>query len=334
MKDKLKDKLRPLYRWFRNRYDLYVNFYLDLVAFKKYATIFKCKDLLQKETDLILNYHGLEKGMLHLDMKPRFAKSRIITLHKILKDQLIVNNADRSQIKVGYQLMCKYYEIHVSQKIPINDYFTTKQYGFYKEVLGENYNVNFEGTYNFSKEAFYGNIEDLNFYDFANSRKSIRNFTGAFVDLGRVKKAVELANTSPSVCNRQATNVYLIEDENKVNELINIQGGFKGFEKDVRQILVVTNNRKFYYTIGERNQFYIDGGIYLMNLLYSLHFNKIACCPANWGKCYKDENRALELLGISRSEKIMCLIVVGEAKESFKTTLSLRRPIKENFKVI
>ncbi|MDM1094745.1 nitroreductase family protein [Myroides odoratimimus] len=332
--DKIKDVLRPYYRWYKDRYDLLLNYFVDLKNFKKYAVLFERKDLFQKETDLILNYHGLEKGMLHSEMKARFAQNRVLVLHELLKEEELNCNVKRSQIKVGYQLMCKYYEIHKEKNINIDDFFTEEQYQFYKKILGSNYNVDFEGVYSFNKSLFYNDVTKLDFSRFAYSRKSIRNYTGEKISIDRIEKVIELANTSPSVCNRQASNIYLVEDADKVNKLLQLQGGFRGFDKDVKQLLVVTNDRKYYYTVGERNQLYIDGGIYLMNLLYALHYYKIGNCPANWGKCYGDENKAISLLKISKSEKIICLIVIGEAKESFRTTLSLRRPINENFKII
>ena len=66
-----------------------------------------------------------------------------------------------------------------------------------------------------------------------------------------------------------------------------------------------------------------------MNLLYALHYLQIANCPANWGKTKKDEDKLKPWIDIPESEKIICLIPIGEATESFNTTLSKRRPIEE-----
>src|SRR5690606_15486267 len=134
--------------------------------------------------------------------------------------------------------------------------------------------------------------------------------------------------------NRQAAKVKLIEDKNKIQEILKIQGGFNGFIESVNQLLILTIDRQYFYTVGERNQFYIDGGIYLMNLLYSLHIYEIAACPANWGKDIESENELNKIVQIPKSEKIMCLIPIGRANATIATTLSYRRSAEEVLTVI
>lgn len=340
--DRIKKIIRPLYLWYFNfsgtkigkRWYLISNFYNDYRLYKKYATAFSKKDLKNKEADLILNYHSLEKGMLFKNMKLGFAKNRIQNLHKILNDKDILENVHRSQIKVGYQVICKYYELHQEKGLEISDFYTKAQYDFYKTALENHYTDCFSGIYSWKKEEFYKDVQTKGFESFAKSRQSIRNFTGELISHDRLIKAIEIANTAPSVCNRQASNVYLIEDKNKIDEILAVQGGFVGYTENVSQLLIVTNDRKYYYTVGERNQFYIDGGLYLLNLLYALHYMKIANCPANWGKTAKDEKKLLPFIQIPESEKIICLIPIGEATESFNTTLSKRRPAEETMIIL
>lgn len=342
MMERIKKRLRPFYLWYFNfsstklgkRINLISNFVYDYKLYKKYATAFSKVDLKNKEADLILNYHSLEKGMLFEKMKSGFAKFRILNLHKILNDKEIINNINRSQIKVGYQVMCKYYELHKEKGLDISDLYTEEQYLFYKRLLSENYSECFSGINKWTKEEFYKDVTKKRFIDFANSRQSIRSFTGRKIPYDKLNKAIEIANTAPSVCNRQATNIYLIENKDKIDEILKVQGGFNGYTENVNQLLIVTNDRKYYYTVGERNQFYIDGGLYLMNLLYALHYLEIANCPANWGKTKKDEKQLKPIIDFAESEKIICLIPIGEATESFNTTLSKRRPIEETLIII
>lgn len=340
--EKIKRIVRPLYKWFFNfrtnpigkRRELILNFIYDYRLYKKYATVFSKKDIKNKEADLILNYHSLEKGMLFENMKMGFAKQRIQNLHKILGDKDVIKNISRSQIKVGYQVMCKYYELHLEKGFDISEFYTVQQYNCYKEDLKNSYCKNFSGIYKWEKEDFYKNVKEKGFYDFAISRQSIRNFTGNKIPHEQIKEVIKIANTAPSVCNRQASNVYLIEDKIKIDRLLNIQGGFEGYLENVNQLLIVTNDRKYYYTIGERNQFYIDGGIYLLNLLYALHFMKVANCPANWGKTMTAEKKLNAVISIPESEKIICMIPIGEAVQNFNTTLSQRRPVEETLMVL
>lgn len=335
--EKIKSKLRPIYlpiiSYVMTYINMVVNFYIDYKLYNKYSIVFRKNNFLNKEAALILDYHSIEKGMLFKEMKCGFAPYRIKKLHKALQDPEIIENVSRSQVKVAYQIMCKYYELHKNKNYEIEDIFSKEQYEKYKSILNNNYSSSFEGILNWTKEKFYKhNSED--FFHFAKSRKSVREFTGNIISHKILENVVELANTAPSVCNRQASNVYLLEDKILIDNVLKIQGGFNGYTENVNQLLIVTNDRKFYYTVGERNQLYIDGGVYLMNLLYSLHFYRVGNCPANWGKTTKDEQKLKNFITIPESQKIICMIPIGEIKNSFRTTLSKRRPAKENFKLL
>lgn len=306
----------------------------DYRLYRRYSIVFSQTDIKNKEAYIILQYHSLEKGMLYPDMKPGFAKNRIQNLHKSLKDPDVIKHVnDRNQIKVAYQVICKYYELHQDLGYNIEHLYNIRDYKFYKSVLDVQYDSCFNGSLSWTKDDFF-KANNLNFSEFAHSRKSTREFTGERVSLTTIQNVIKLSNTAPSVCNRQASSVYLIEDKIKIDQILKIQGGFKGYSQNVNQLLILTNDRKYYYTVGERNQFYIDGGIYLMNLLYALHFYKVGNCPANWAKTHKHESMMSEIISIPYSEQIICVIPIGQLPDNFKTTLSKRREFSENLIVL
>ena len=74
---------------------------------------------------------------------------------------------------------------------------------------------------------------------------------------------------------------------------------------------------------------YIDAGIYLMNLLYSLHYHKIAACPLNWYATVEEDQQLHDLLSIPESQKIVAIIACGNAKENLKLVNSNRLSIEE-----
>ncbi|NCP83569.1 MAG: nitroreductase [Flavobacteriaceae bacterium CG18_big_fil_WC_8_21_14_2_50_34_36] len=336
--EKIKIFLRPFYvpivnyknLSFYKNLELISNFFEDYLLFKKYSIVFSKKDIKNKEADLILHYHSLEKGMLFKKMKSGFAKHRIKNLHIMLRDLEIINNVHRDQIKTSYQVMCEYYELHQKENYDISDIYTDEQYNTYKNILNNFYSSDFSGKINWTRDSFYNDVR-ADFYNFAHSRKSVRDFTGEKIEITILQNVIDLANTAPSVCNRQASNVYLLEDKEKIEAVLKIQAGFAGYMDNVSQLLILTNDRKYYYTVGERNQFYIDGGAYLMNLLYALHYYKIGNCPANWGKTKSDDNLVRKIIDIPESEKIICMLPIGILKDDFRTTLSLRRNHSENF---
>src|SRR5690606_23152462 len=223
----IKKIIKPLYIWLISSrliklIRLFNNFSKDLILYKRYSLTFRNKDLENKEADLILNYHSLEKGMLFKKMKKGFARNRIKNLHIILNDPDIILNIKRSQITVGYQVMAQYYELHQNENYNIEDIYTYEQYLNYKSILHSKYDINFNGVINWEKEKFYKDSTS-NFLNFARSRKSVREFTGELISHDILIKVVELANTAPSVCNRQASKVYLEQDKVKIDQLLKIQ---------------------------------------------------------------------------------------------------------------
>lgn len=164
--ERVKKLLRPFYVWifdiegtlFYKKLYLFLNYIEDWRLYKKYSIVFHKKDFKNKEADLILNYHSLEKGMLFSEMKNSFAPHRITKLHEILRDEEIVAKSNLSQVKVGYQVMCKYYELHESKGFDIAAIFTKEQYQFYKNILSENYKTEFNGVLNWSKTKFFKTI--------------------------------------------------------------------------------------------------------------------------------------------------------------------------------
>ena len=314
------------------RIKLVLNYIYDCMLYAKHSTVFSKETFAKKEAELILQYHGLEKGMLFDPMKPRFAVNRINKIITLLNDEEIKSRVNLSQVFTGYMVAIEYYNLHKKQGIDISDYYTEENYLSFRKIVSK---VNREfnsGKIELNIKDLY--VEDQNFSDFANSRKSIRNYTGELIPLSTIEKVIALANTSPSVCNRQGTRVKLVENKKLIEKILEIQGGFTGYIENVHQLLILTVDRQYFYTIGERNQFYIDGGIYLMNLLYALHFYKIAACPANWGKDIQAEKKLNKYISIPESEKIICMIPIGISDENICVTLSKRRDVNEVLGII
>lgn len=316
----------------KNFAKLSYNYVVDFNKFYRESTVFTVDNLEKKESLIILHYHAIEKGFLYENPKPRFGIYRIEMLHSLLNDPQVINAKGRSQISVAYRVLCQYYELHVNKGVSIEDFFSKKQYEKYLSILGETYSNEFRGAISFQLNDFYKNNNE-NFHTFSHSRKSIRTFTGEKVPIETIKDAIRLALNAPSVCNRQASKVYLLEDKAVIDKVLAVQGGMRGYSEKVAQLLILTTDRSYFFSVGERNQLFIDGGIFLMNLLYALHFYRIANCPANWGKTVDEDKIVSKYVAIPESEKIICMIPIGVATDNFKVCLSQRRSIDEVLKL-
>src|SRR5690554_7770546 len=82
---------------FRNLFYLVTNTLADFKLYYRYSTLFRLDSIKKQEALLILDYHSIEKGMLYLDMKPRFAQNRVERIHKHLKSKRLLQNLQRDR---------------------------------------------------------------------------------------------------------------------------------------------------------------------------------------------------------------------------------------------
>jgi nitroreductase len=303
--------------------------FIDFLKYVKYSGVFKKNSINKIEASIILDYHSLEKGMLHKEIRFKFGKLKIVNLLRLLKKNEIIHNIKNSQLNAAAASLRNYFDIHVKNNIDISEFFTNEDY----EFLLENYQTACSSVVSFKKDDFF-NENKSGFMSFSNSRKSVREYTGEKVPVEHINKAIDIAKNAPSVCNRQPNQVFLIENKTKVDKILKVQGGLTGYTDKIVQLLVLVGDRNYFYTSGERNQLFIDGGIFLMNLLYALHYYKIAACPAHWALNNSHNKRIKKIIGLSNSQQVISLIAIGYPSEDFKTCKSKRRENNEVLKVI
>ena len=145
----------------------------------------------------------------------------------------------------------------------------------------------------------------------------------------KLKASLSLAMNAPSTCNRQSQRSHLLQSEDSKKAVLSIQTGNRGFGEIADQFVLVTSDLRDWPGIHQRNAPYVDGGIFVMNLLYSLHYNGIATCTLN---LYLNEEKTLILhdkLQIPKNEVPIALIAVGIPPEKFDLALSCRRQAEE-----
>ena len=316
------------FRNFIYRRTLRRDFLTDYKLYKKHSSVFKKNTYNKIESEITLRYHSLEKGFLYNPIKYRFAKTRVIELISYIKLVEVTNHINEVQIQSAILNLCKYYEIHIENGVNISDYYSQADYDSFKKKLLVDYQ-----TVSCHTASDYFKFRQSSFDLFSVSRHSVRNFSGEKISVEVIQNVVDLANHAPSVCNRQGVFVNLIENKNIIDQILEIHGGLKGYSEKISQLIILTSDRNYFYSVGERHQLYIDGGIYLMNLLYALHYYEITACPAHWGMPNEYDFKVQEIVGLNESEKIICLIAIGKPNKSFKTTLSLRRTHKENLRI-
>ena len=161
------------------------------------------------------------------------------------------------------------------------------------------------------------------------SRHSVRDFSQRPVNRKVILSAVQLAQRSPSVCNRQPWRVYIVQSEKKKKEVLSFQNGNSGFGHSASAVLLVTVPLKSFHGPFERNEAFVDGGIFSMSLIWALHALGLGSCALNWCASKKRDNGVRAALGVPKDEVVIMMIAVGHLKEQFSVARSPRRPVEE-----
>lgn len=168
------------------------------------------------------------------------------------------------------------------------------------------------------------------FLEFFMSRHSVRQFSDRPIDIEDIEKAVKLAMKAPSACNRQSCKAYFYKDKDVNKELGNLIAGNTGFDGEVQNYIVVTSDMSAFYDPFERNQVYVDGGIFTMALVEALHYYGIASCILQNGE-YKERNLKFKEIckNIPENEKIVLFIAIGYYKDNFTYAVSHRKNLED-----
>lgn len=160
------------------------------------------------------------------------------------------------------------------------------------------------------------------------SRHSVRDFSPAEVSPLLIQEAIGMAARSPSVCNRQPWNVRIFSGQ-AGKRLLAHQNGNSGFGAHVPVVALVTVDARMFGGVGERNQGWIEGGIFASSLVWALHGLGVSTCMLNMSRT----NRALEGLreefSVANHELIIMLIALGYSANEHRVARSPRRSTNE-----
>lgn len=166
------------------------------------------------------------------------------------------------------------------------------------------------------------------------TRSSLRMFDGGNLPLEDVQKLVAMAQSAPSQCNRQSTQVHLYQDRESIDKLLALQGGARGFSQNVGNLFVVSSEVAAWGGSGQRSQPYVDGALFAMCLILACHSRGIAACPLNLAVSNVIERKIKAVGGIKPGERLIMMIAFGQALgEPLRVAVSPRRDLNEVLKL-
>ena len=285
----------------------------------------KSKEML--EAEMIFYYHKIEKGMSMPNPRPKFGVKSIDHLVKIL--QIYIEEFGVTETaEITFKCLNEYVSFNEKFEVDL---------GVLKTEIDKLNQLNWNnkiiaGAKEIKKTEILG--IDKNFENLALSRYSLRDFTDETIGIDLIEKAVEIAQKTPSVCNRQSSRVYLYEDKKNIKELLKHQNGNKGFGHLANKLLIITTRLDHFVGPSERNQYLIDGGMYSMSILYALHSLGIGSCPLNLALDNSSASKLKKDAGINDGEALLMMIAIGGIPEKTKVAVSNRRDVNEVLTVI
>lgn len=268
---------------------------------------------------IIAEYHVIEKGLTMPETRLGFGRVNLMSLIENCIRYINKYGVNDSQVKHAIAVIFEYNVFHRNEKYELDSELMQKIGQL--EVLATNINPSLQNAC--TKDSYFQNIH-ASFPDFSQSRRSVRNYTEEDIPVIEIEKSVELARNAPSACNRQSIRTYLYTNKEQIKKILDVQGANRGFGHLTNKLIIVVSDIQAYHGLHERNSGYVDGGIFTMNLLYALHYHKIATCTLNCSFSISKEQKIRKLCGIKKSEICVTMITCGYVPDQFKSATSER----------
>ena len=271
--------------------------------------------------DLTLLYHIVEKGLTMPVPRPGFGRQVVIDLCRVVllyeRMKLPFNELEFSQsVTVLKEYAAFHQEIKFILDNEVNDSLSN--------IVNRFDNVYGQMQLKTTEKEYFKDINSA-FDQFCRSRYSVRSYNNKVIPLDILYKCVDLAQKSPSFCNRQPTRVHIVKSPEIKESILSIQNGNRGFGHLAETLIVLTSVISVTKDIHERNENHLNGGMFAMTLLNALHFNRIAACSLNWSVSNDKDMIMRKLLNIPDNEVVLLVISCGYPPDEFKLASSPRK---------
>lgn len=298
----------------------FVNFYAQSPTARSISSV---------RARLMFHAHAIEKGLSRSDFRPGFGKIAVPSLAREMNGWIRAGRKAEDQFfRIAASVMHSYFDRHAAVKADVSDFRDL----FDAPVLDliAKADVKQGGVLSAAsiREARVEANQDRRFLDVVYGRRSVREFTSKPVRDEDIRAAVQVAMQAPSVCNRQSARVHQFEDPAVIEAALDLQGGFGGYRMPPKLLLVTCDLASFLFA-AERNQAFIDGGLFMMTLLLGLEQMGLGSCCLNTAMNADRERAIRKILGVPESEVFIAFIAVGHYNPEILTPQSKRMSVDE-----
>lgn len=308
---------------------LFPNYSYDALRFFRFSIMGGApRNEIQYNALITRDYHKLEKSLAFKNFKPYSGKD---TIRKLFANIQLFSKKYGLNIptKNALHTIQAYIDLHRERNFTDSyiEGIEAKLITLTQDFDQKSWSIG--GTETFASKDLI-NRGNINATEFFYSRYSIRDFAESKVPQETIEKAFHIARKTPSVCNRQGWKAYLVEDQELLQTILKIQGGNRGFEHSIHQLLIVVGDLNHFSGANERNQVYADGGMFAMTLLYAFHAYGVATCTLNWSASFqKDKKLRKTLSAIKPHETVIMMMAIGTYPEEITVCQSPRKEVSE-----
>lgn len=280
------------------------------------------EDMIKMQYTLLRENHVIEKGMSMRNPRKGFGQQKVeALLDRLNKYFILYGTVDKEFLCYPISTIKTYIDFTEKGGTEI-----PKIKAQYNKLLSKTklYAIKQQAGIQETTKNNVLNVCNKDFESLLYSRHSIRYFSKEPISREIITKALELAQRTPSACNRQGWKSHVFEG-NKSIELVKWQAGSRGFEEECRYSILVTANLKAFLW-HEVHQAYIDGGLYAMNLINALHSLGLGCIPLSCGFEYEKLNE-LKMFDIPENEVPILIVAFGHLQDKFNYAVSKRKDI-------
>lgn len=315
---------RLIYRYFPAllpTLNIFRSYIFEARRFARFNTNNRYRGLKTKHRAILVRKcHGLEKAFSLPSMKEVFGKKQAEVLLDEVKVYVELYGVER-EVLDGLKILDSYFIYHEG----VNDVEIERLSDCFKKLL-----IQLDISKNAVSEDCFRTLKGRHsltgesFDEFFLSRYSIRAFTDVFIPKDDVLKCGFIAGKSPSACNRQPWNLRIVQSRELIQKALKLQNGNRGFNEVISNLAIVTGKISN-FSSKERNQVYIDCGLYSMSFMLALHARGIGSCPLNMSYQSSDEKMLIQSLGFEADEVPIMMIAFGFAEKDAKVANSQRK---------
>lgn len=323
----LKARLKRSYLGSRVYSRLVSAYCYDLKRYSRYSSTIHPADreranLAAKVTE---RYHSIEKGLSLPDPRPGFGRVVIPRLVKLV-DKYVAAYGQDEVSRAAAGALRNYLQFNAESGLVASE---VPGEPAVSELLARvDHSVDSGGTTPMTRMQVHSKVKGVEL-EFFTSRHSTRMFDSMPVDPGEIEFAARAAMASPAVCNREFSGVTVWTDPELVREILVAHGGARGFEGEPTALAMITVAPRAYWGAAERNQAWIDGGLFAMGFLLGLHAQGLGAVALNWSREPVADRAMRRLVALADDRSIVMFVAFGNLRDNYLVARSSRRDLNK-----